>query len=113
MISRNRSISTAAAMAIDRTTSANRTVTCLYSADRVASVSGEPHSLQNFAVAANCAPHDLHDSPAAASASLPSSTPVSCHRWSDTSAISQLGRCPTRFPRPRKALDCVHDLHPY
>ena len=32
MISRNRSMSTAAAMSIERTTSANNTVTCLYSA---------------------------------------------------------------------------------
>ena len=39
MISRNRSISTAAAMSIECTTSANSTVTCLYSADWVACVS--------------------------------------------------------------------------
>ena len=36
MISRSRSAPTAAAMSIECTTSANSTVTCLYSADRVA-----------------------------------------------------------------------------
>ena len=36
MISRNRSAPTAAAMSIECTTSANSTVTCLYSADWVA-----------------------------------------------------------------------------
>ena len=48
MISRSRSAPTAAAMSIECTTSANSTVTCLYSADRVACVSGAPHSLQNL-----------------------------------------------------------------
>ena len=62
MISRRRSGPTAAAMSMECATSANNTVTCLYSADRVASVSGEPHSLQNFAVALNWVPHEPHDS---------------------------------------------------
>ena len=48
MISRSRSAPTAAAMSIECTTSANSTVTCLYSADRVACVTGAPHSLQNL-----------------------------------------------------------------
>ena len=39
MISRSRSAPTAAAMSIECTTSANSTVTCLYSADWVACVS--------------------------------------------------------------------------
>ena len=43
MISRNRSISTAAAMSIDRTTSANSTVTCLYSAGSGDRVIRAPH----------------------------------------------------------------------
>ena len=44
MISRNRSISTAAAMSIERTTSANSTVTCLYSAGVVDGSIGVPHT---------------------------------------------------------------------
>ena len=48
MISRSRSAPTAAAMSIECTTSANNTVTCLYSADWVACVTSAPHSLQNF-----------------------------------------------------------------
>jgi hypothetical protein len=58
MISRSRSLPTVAAMSIERTTSANNTVTCLYSADWVADVIGVPHSPQNLAVAPNCVPHD-------------------------------------------------------
>ena len=84
MISRNRSGPTAAAMSIESTTSANNTVTCLYSADWVACATGVPHSLQNLAVAPNCVPHDLQERPAAIGAPMPSpesSTSVSCHRW--------------------------------
>jgi hypothetical protein len=44
---------TAAAMSIECTTSAKRTVTCLYSADRVADATRVPHSLQNLAVPLN------------------------------------------------------------
>ena len=50
MISRSRSAPTADAMSIECTTSANNTVTCLYSADRVAGARAVPHSLQNLAV---------------------------------------------------------------
>src|SRR5882757_5432990 len=39
-------------------TSANNTVTCLYSADWVACVSRVPHSPQNLAVGLDCAPQD-------------------------------------------------------
>ena len=39
-------------MSIECTTSANSTVTCLYSADRLACVTGAPHSLQNLSPAA-------------------------------------------------------------
>ena len=65
MISRSRSGPTAAAMSIECTTSANSTVTCLYSADVAAAVIGDPHSSQNFAVARNSAPHVGHGNPAA------------------------------------------------
>src|SRR5258708_447390 len=89
MTSRNRSISRAAAMSIERTTSANSTVTCLYSADRLTCVTGAPHSLQNLEFGGSSVPHDPHDSPAAVSAPrLLSSTSVSCHHWSTMSAIS-------------------------
>src|SRR5262245_18782855 len=57
MISRNRSGPTAAAMSMDPTTSANRTVTCLYSAGVSDAAVGEPHSSQNFAVGRNSAAH--------------------------------------------------------
>ena len=50
MISRNRSAPTAAAMSIECTTSANNTVTCLYSAGRATDDAAVPHSLQNLAV---------------------------------------------------------------
>ncbi|ORC05943.1 hypothetical protein B4U45_04045 [Mycobacterium persicum] len=36
-----------------------------YSADRALRVSGSPHSLQNFAVAATALPHDRQDASAA------------------------------------------------
>ena len=49
MISRNRSAPTAAAMSIECTTSANSTVTCLYSAGFAAVDTAAPHSKQNFA----------------------------------------------------------------
>src|ERR1700731_2237472 len=64
MISRNRSAPTAAAISIEWTTSANRTVTCLYSADRVACVTGAPHSLQNLEFGGSSVPHDPHGRPA-------------------------------------------------
>src|SRR5271166_5044947 len=57
MISRNRSAPTAAAMSIECTTSANRTVTCLYSAGVAGTAVGEPHSSQNFAVGRNSVAH--------------------------------------------------------
>src|SRR5271166_1675705 len=65
MISRNRSISTVAAMSIERTTSANSTVTCLYSAGVVAAATAAPHSLQNFEFGASSVPHDPHTTAAA------------------------------------------------
>ena len=39
-------------MSIECTTSANNTVTCLYSTDGLARATGVPHSLQNLAVGA-------------------------------------------------------------
>src|ERR1700677_64596 len=57
MISRNRSVPTAAAMSIECTTSANSTVTCLYSAGVRDTAVGDPHSSQNFALSRNSAPH--------------------------------------------------------
>ncbi|WP_245847204.1 hypothetical protein [Mycobacterium szulgai] len=45
-------------MSIECTTSANTTVTCLYSADLVARVSRLPHSLQNFPVGLDGAPQE-------------------------------------------------------
>ena len=86
MISRSRSAPTAAAMSIECTTSANNTVTCLYSADWVACASRAPHSLQNLAVALNSVPHELQDGPTAVRAPRPcppSSTSIWCHRCSD------------------------------
>src|SRR5271163_1534229 len=57
MISRNRSAPPADAMSIEPTTSANSTVTCLYSAGVPDGVVGDPHSSQNFAVGRSSAPH--------------------------------------------------------
>src|SRR3954451_9079978 len=68
MISRNRSISTAAAMSIERTTSANSTVTCLYSAAST-DTSCDPHASQNRAPSWGVAPHDRHPAGAALTAS--------------------------------------------
>jgi hypothetical protein len=45
-------------MSIECTTSANSTVTCLYSAGVVAVATGAPHSLQNFEFGGNSVPHD-------------------------------------------------------
>ena len=60
MISRNRSAPTAEAMYIECTTSANRTVTCLYSADFAAADTAAPHSLQNLEFGGSSVPHDPH-----------------------------------------------------
>src|SRR6185503_8894524 len=91
MISRSRSVPTVAAMSIECTTSANSTVTCLYSADRVARVSSVPHSLQNLAVGLDCAPQEPQNRPVAVNPPPPSPlgpTSVSFHRWSAMSVIS-------------------------
>src|SRR6478752_9487461 len=91
MISRSRSAPTAAAMSIEWTTSANKTVTCLYSAVVAAGLTGAPHLLQNRESGGSSVPHDPHNSPAAVTAPRPSpvpSTSVSCHRWSAMSVIS-------------------------
>src|ERR1700688_1177552 len=91
MISRSRSAPTAAAMSIECTTSAKRTVTCLYSADWVACVSCVPHSLQNLADGLDCAPQEPQNSPVAVSPPPPSplgSTSVSFHCRSVMSVIS-------------------------
>src|SRR6478672_1789755 len=91
MISRNRSAPTAAAMSIECTTSAKRTVTCLYSADWVACVSPAPHSPQNLAVGPDCAPQEPQNRPVAVSPPPPSplgSTSVSFHRCSVMSVRS-------------------------
>jgi hypothetical protein len=78
MISRNRSEPTAAAMSIEWTTSANKTVTCLYSAGRVVCVSFVPHDPQNSPVAVSPPPP-----------SRLGSTAASFHRWSTTGAAHQ------------------------
>src|SRR5689334_402212 len=75
MISRNRSAPTAAAMSIECTTSANNTVTCLYSAAAPAAPSGVPHLLQNRDSGGSSAPHDPHNSSAGVTASRPSPVP--------------------------------------
>ena len=77
MISRSRSAPTAAAMSIECTTSAKKTVTCLYSAGVVAVVIGAPHWLQNLAFAPSSAPHDPHAKPVAVTSS-PCISPC-CH----------------------------------
>jgi hypothetical protein len=92
-------------MSIEWTTSANNTVTCLYSADWEAFAAADPHSLQNLAVAARSVPHDPQVMAAAASAPQPSplsSTSVSFHRWSDMSAKSHLGRRLIRLSPPQQ-----------
>jgi hypothetical protein len=91
MISRNRSAPTAAARSIERITSANSTVTCLYSADWVACVNRAPHSPQNLAVGLDRAPQEPQKNPVAVSPPPPSplgSTSVSFHCWSTMSVIS-------------------------
>jgi hypothetical protein len=65
MISRSRSAPTAAAMSIERTTSANSAVTCLYSAGVVAVATGAPHLLQNRESGGSSVPHDPHRNPVA------------------------------------------------
>src|SRR5271156_3521041 len=60
MISRNRSAPTTEAMSIEWTTSAKRTVTCLYSAWVSASLSGEPQLWQKRAFSRGSVPHVRH-----------------------------------------------------
>src|SRR5690349_6363287 len=69
MISRNRSMSTAAAMFIECTTSANNTVTCLYSGASTDAVSREPHASQNREPSWGTEPHDRHTAGAVVTAS--------------------------------------------
>src|SRR4029077_2294617 len=87
MISRSRSAPTAAAMSIEWTTSANKTVTCLFSAAVAAGLTDAPHLLQNRESGGSSVPHDPHNSPAAVTTPRPSSTSVSCHRWSTMSGL--------------------------
>ena len=78
-------------MSIECTTSANSTVTCLYSAAVAAGLTGAPHLLQNRESEGSSLPHDPHNSPAAVTAPRPSPVPftsVSWHRWSAMSVIS-------------------------
>jgi len=78
-------------MSIECTTSANSTVTCLYSADPAEYVSRVPHSPQNLAGGLDCAPQEPQNNPVAVSPPPPSplgSTSVSCHRCSVMSVIS-------------------------
>src|SRR4029077_115138 len=96
MISRSRFAPTAAAMSIECTTSANNTVTCLYSADRLTCVTGAPHSLQNFEFGGSSAPHHPQSSPVAVSPPPPSplgSTSVSFH----CSVMSLVSPCHLRY----------------
>src|SRR5271170_7611060 len=98
MISRSPSGPTEAAMSIECTTSANNTVTSLYSADWVACASRVPHSPQNFAVGLNCAPQEPQSNPVGVSPPPPSplgSTSVSFHRWS-TMSCPPYHRCDLR-----------------
>src|ERR1700746_777022 len=91
MISRSRSAPTVAAMSIECTTSANSTVTCLYSAHWVACVRRVPHSPQNLAVGLDCVPQEPQISPVAVSPPPPSrlgSTSESFHRCSAMSVVS-------------------------
>ena len=96
IISRSRSAPTAAAMSIECTTSANSTVTCLYSAGVVAVATAAPHSLQNFEFDGSSVPQDAHSSPVAVSPPPPSplgSTSVSFHCWSTMSVMSVISLC--------------------
>src|SRR5208283_3718043 len=65
MISRSRSAPTAEAMSIEWTTSANSTVTCLYSAVSTQMSVRAPHSSQNLALSRRPVPHDPHATSAA------------------------------------------------
>ena len=56
-------------MSIERTTSANSTVTCLYSAASTDATSVAPHASQNRAPSRGAAPHDRHTAGAAVTAS--------------------------------------------
>src|ERR1700677_3364013 len=60
MISRSRSAPTAEAMSIECTTSANKTVTCLYSARVSCPVTGAPQPSQNRASSRGLVPHVRH-----------------------------------------------------
>jgi hypothetical protein len=62
MISRNRSAPTAAAISIECTTSANKTVTCLYSAGFRPVETAAPQWLQNLAFSLSSVPQDPHES---------------------------------------------------
>src|SRR4029077_6975869 len=61
MISRRRSGPTAVAMSMECTTSANRTVTCLYSAGFETLLTAAPHSSQKFAVGRSSTLQALQD----------------------------------------------------
>ena len=109
MISRSRSAPTAAAMSIECTTSANSTVTCLYSAGVVAVATGAPHSLQNRAISAAAQYRTTRTPrllPSCHAASPLAFTSLSCHRWPANmchiaAAIRPTGR---RYAAPRRGV---------
>ena len=79
----------AAAMSIERTTSANNTVTCLYSAVSPEAAVGAPHSSQNLAFSLKPVPQDPHATPAAIRA-----PPIQGHYYSivEQSQLPTIGR---------------------
>src|SRR6516225_5219612 len=85
MISRSRSVPTVAAISIECTTSANSTVTCLYSAVAAPEVIGEPHASQNRASWRASRPH------AGQAIAAPTVTSISWHLTGLDSRKAQLG----------------------
>ena len=82
-------------MSIERTTSANSTVTCLYSAEVAAGVIGEPHLLQNRESGGSSVPHDPHRNPVAV---MPSPSIWPQRRHEDRSRQHRVTSCQPTCP---------------
>ena len=90
-------------------TSANSTVTCLYSAEVAAGAIDAPHLLQRRESGGSSVPHAAQIKPVAVSPppqSALGSTPVSFHRWPAVSVIS-----PRHLKRSFETLVCRLELN--
>ena len=91
---------------IEPTTSANSTVTCLYSGGVVAVAAGAPHWLQNLALAPSSVPHDPHTKAAAVMSRgqptvVPRHSRVTAGQPASAISVPRSGQRVARYAAPR------------